>query len=84
MKKIFAITLVMLATLSWAAAQQPGSTSGQTSGQTTSPSSQTPGAGPSQDPGAAGTVTEGCLGGSNPNYTLTDASGTTYKLNIPP
>ncbi|HVP65547.1 MAG TPA: hypothetical protein VMT82_11675, partial [candidate division Zixibacteria bacterium] len=28
-------------------------------------------------------VTEGCLGGTNPNFTITDASGKTYKLNIP-
>ena len=29
-------------------------------------------------------VTEGCLGGSEPNYTITDKAGTTYRLNIPP
>ncbi len=29
-------------------------------------------------------VTEGCLGGSNPNYTITDSSGKTYKLTLPP
>ncbi|HUO60018.1 MAG TPA: hypothetical protein VMU24_05070 [Candidatus Acidoferrales bacterium] len=29
-------------------------------------------------------VTEGCLGGSSPNFTITDSSGKTYKLNIPP
>lgn len=29
-------------------------------------------------------VTEGCLGGSSPNYTITDKAGTTYKLNLPP
>jgi hypothetical protein len=29
-------------------------------------------------------VTEGCLGGSAPNFTITDTAGTTYKLNIPP
>lgn len=122
MKKIFAISLFMLATLAWAMAQQagtmpgqsssqtaspssqmPDSTSGQatspssqmpdsSSGQTASPTSQTPGTTSSQTPGsttsptpgAAPTVTEGCLGGSNPNYTITDASGNTYKLNIPP
>jgi hypothetical protein len=33
---------------------------------------------------ATPTVTEGCLGGSSPNYTLTDKTGTMYKLNIPP
>jgi hypothetical protein len=29
-------------------------------------------------------ITEGCLGGSNPNFTITDSAGTTYKLNFPP
>ena len=29
-------------------------------------------------------ITEGCLGGSNPNYTVTDNNGTVYKLNLPP
>lgn len=29
-------------------------------------------------------ITQGCLGGSNPNYTITDTAGTTYRLNIPP
>jgi hypothetical protein len=49
-----------------------------------------PGA-PDQNPNAPGAaqdqaaapVTEGCLGGSSPNYTITDQSGMTYKLNIP-
>lgn len=40
-------------------------------------------AGP-QDQAANAPVTEGCLGGANPNYTITDKAGTTYKLNIPP
>jgi hypothetical protein len=38
----------------------------------------------SQSQAASAPVTEGCLGGSDPNYTLTDKAGTTYKLNIPP
>lgn len=29
-------------------------------------------------------ITQGCLGCSNPNYTITDTAGTTYRLNIPP
>lgn len=29
-------------------------------------------------------ITEGCLGGSNPNFTVTDKAGTTYRLNLPP
>src|SRR5262249_49066529 len=27
---------------------------------------------------------EGCLGGTSPNFTITDKAGTTYKLNFPP
>jgi len=86
----------MLATLAWAAAQQPSETM-PGSGQPASPSSQegaTQSAPPTggtagQDdgqagmPGASPTVTEGCLGGSAPNYTVTAKNGTTYKLNIP-
>jgi hypothetical protein len=73
MKKLLAITLFMLATLSWAAAQQPTNPPDRSAGQ--------PGA---QEPAANAPVTEGCLGGSDPNFTLTDKAGTTYKLNMPP
>jgi hypothetical protein len=96
MKHILVITLFMLATRAWAAAQQPGSAPERGSGQATSPSSQAPGAGQSQPstPGSAdqagspdqasnATVTEGCLGGSDPNYTITKKTGTAYKLNLP-
>ena len=96
MKKMLMITLFTLATLAWASAQQPGSMPQQGSGAATSPGSQMPGAA-QQAPGAAqpqpsapgnqpinAPVTEGCLGGSDPNYTITDKAGTTYKLNIPP
>ena len=95
MKNILVITLFMLATLAWAAAQQPDSAPEQSSGQATSPSSQAPGAGQSQpsipgsadqagsrDQGSNATVTEGCLSGSDPNYTITDKTGTPYKLNL--
>jgi len=97
MKSILVVTLFMLATLAWAAAQQPGSAPERNSGQTTSPSSQAPGATQTQPstPGSAdqagsrgqasnAPVTEGCLGGSAPNYTITDKTGTAYKLNMPP
>lgn len=97
MKNIFVITLLMLATLAWAAAQQPGSAADRSGGQSTTPSSQSPSTaqpqpstpGSSDQAGSSGQasnapVTEGCLGGSAPNYTLTDKAGTTYKLNIPP
>lgn len=29
-------------------------------------------------------ITEGCLGGSSPNFMITDNAGTTYKLKLPP
>jgi cytoskeletal protein RodZ len=97
MKNILVITLFMLAMLAWAAAQQPLSAPERNSGQTASPSSQAPSGSQTQpskpggaDQGAArgqesqAPITEGCLGGSAPNYTITDNNGTVYKLNMPP
>lgn len=102
MRKMFVVTVFMLATLAWAAAQQPGGMPERSGGQATSPSSQIPDARPSTpgtadqaapqtgaQPGSQGQaasapqITEGCLGGSNPNFTITDQAGTTYKLNLP-
>ncbi len=96
MKNTVVVTLFMLAMLAWAAAQQPSGAPEQSSAPATSPSSQAPGAGQSQPskPGGAGQeasrdqesnapVTEGCLGGGDPNYTITDKTGTIYKLNLP-
>ena len=66
-------------------AQTPGSS--QTPGSTQPPDSATPGSSQSGagTPTQAGnaTITEGCLGGTSPNFTITDTAGTTYKLNIP-
>jgi hypothetical protein len=73
MKKIFLTALFMLATLAWAAAQQPANPPNR--------SGPPPG---SQGQAMDAPVTEGCLGGTNPNFTITDKAGTTYKLNIPP
>jgi cytoskeletal protein RodZ len=99
MKKILVASLFMLATLAWAAAQQPGSPparSGQAPSQVPDASQSQPAApgadqntAPSgsqagQSPMATAPVTEGCLGGKDPNYTITDKAGTTYQLNIPP
>jgi hypothetical protein len=97
MKNMLVTTLFMLATLAWAVAQQPGSALERSSGQATAPSSQVPGANQSQPSTPGGSdqagsqdqpsnapVTEGCLGGSDPNFTLTDRANITYKLNIPP
>jgi hypothetical protein len=107
MRRILVLSLFMLATLVWAAAQQPGTIRPGSGGQATSPNAptaQVPDASQSQAPapGSAGQqgaqsgaqagepgqmanapITEGCLGGSNPNYTITDTAGKTYKLNIP-
>jgi hypothetical protein len=97
MRKMLLVTVFTLATLAWMAAQQSSGAAERSGGQATSPSSQAPGASQPQPstPGSAGQagsqsqtanapVTEGCLGGSNPNFTITDKAGTTYKLNIPP
>jgi len=94
MKNILVMTLFILATLAWAAAQQSGSAPERSSEQTASQApgtTQTPPSKPGsadqagsrgQEPQAA--VTQGCLGGSSPNYTITDTKGTVYKLNMPP
>ena len=69
MRKILVTTLFMLASLAWAVGQQP---------------SNPPDRSAPQGPAVNAPVTEGCLGGSDPIFTLTDKAGTTYKLNIPP
>src|SRR5579871_1509109 len=91
------MALFILAMLTWAAAPQRGSAADWNTGQTASPSSQAPGSTQTQPskPGSAdqtgspgqesqAPLTEGCLGGSTPNYTITDNNGTVYKLNMPP
>lgn len=92
MKNILVVILFMLASVAWAAAQQPGSAPDPSGGQATSPSSQAPsqsqpsapsGQGQAQGQASNAPVTEGCLGGKDPHYTITDKAGTTYKLNIP-
>lgn len=90
------ILVMILFTLSMAAWAQQASAPERNGGQTASPSSQAPGATKTQPskPDSANQaesrgqesqapVTEGCLGGSDPNYTITDSNGTVYKLNMP-
>jgi hypothetical protein len=105
MKRILMLSLFIMLTLVWAAAQQPGAMPQGSGAQANPPGAQVPDASQSQvpapgtagspaaqggapagpqDQAANGSVTEGCLGGSNPNYTITDKAGKTYKLNIPP
>ena len=106
MRKTLAVSLFVLATLTWSLAQNTGAApSGTQQAPSASPqapaTSQTqtapsapsgaaaqspsqPGAQPpSQAPLANAPIMEGCLGGSDPAYTLTDKAGTTYKLNFP-
>ena len=100
MKRTLVVALFVMATMTWAVAQNPGGMP-QSSQQPPS-ATQTPDASQSQPaaPGSAGQstnqeapqagtpaasspITEGCLGGSSPNFTITDKAGTTYKLNLP-
>src|SRR5262245_52691290 len=99
MRQLLLLAVFML-TVTWAFAQQPGPSQPPSGKQTPSPSapttpgpSTTPGsAGQPQtgaEPGAQSQasnvpITEGCLAGSNPDFTITDKSGTTYKLNFSP
>ena len=102
MRKTLAVSLFVLATLTWSLAQNPAATpsAGQqppsASPQAPDASQQTPpSGGAAQNPSQPGAqpptqsqmpnapITEGCLGGSETNYTLTDNAGTTYKLNFP-
>jgi uncharacterized protein YdeI (BOF family) len=55
----------------------------QQPGQAPSPNAPQTGAEPGAQSQASNLpVTEGCLAGSHPNFTLTDKAGTTYKLNF--
>jgi hypothetical protein len=87
MKKISLITVVLLLSAAWVVAQtSPASPSTQSPSTTQSPSATSPTA---QQPETSagntgneksGNAVEGCLAGSAGNFTLTDASGTTYQL----
>jgi len=74
MRQLFLLLSVLLLGLTWAVAQdatsQPSS-----AGQSDTAGAQTPRS------GAGGQVTvEGCLSGSNGNFTLTDKNGMSYQL----
>lgn len=84
------ILAVLLLSVVWAAAQTASPTTPtETNNGTTSPGTATSDSGSkastSSDTGmsqtnAGGDWVEGCLGGSDGNYTLTDQSGTSYRL----
>lgn len=74
MRHLLLLLSVLLLSISWAAAQsdQTGSSQGQTSsGQASQEKSGNTG---------SQTMVQGCLSGSDGNYTLTDKNGTTYQL----
>jgi hypothetical protein len=71
MRHIFMLVSVLLLGLSWAIAQE---TPSQGSSSASGSSAQT-----SETAGGQMTV-EGCLSGSNGNYTITDKNGTSYQL----
>lgn len=69
MRKIFMLLSVLLLGLSWAVAQN------------STPSGSTSNSGQTTRTGAGGQMTvEGCLSGSNGNFTLTDKNGMSYQL----
>ena len=97
MRNKLVLSLVLLVSLAWAVAQQQSpapSTPAPDTGQQTQNAPSTPST-PDQHkapsaPSAGGMsasgepdVIEGCLGGTAPNFTVTDANGKMYKLDIP-
>src|SRR5215471_3364262 len=64
MRRIFLILSIMLLGLTWAIAQDQTGSASSRAGQSAS----------------GQTTVEGCLSGSNGNFTLTDKHGTTYQL----
>lgn len=62
--------------------QQPGMPS-QSQRPGMPPDQATPPSAMDRAPMTGGDMIEGCLGGSNPNYTVTDKAGNTYQLLIP-
>lgn len=93
MRNKLVLTLIILTSLAWAVAQQQSTTrpaapdTGATQPNTVP---NEPGQSATPTPPAAGSMQmpesemiEGCLGGSAPNFTVTDKAGTTYQLDIP-
>ncbi len=87
---------ILLLSAAWAVAQEPSTTSPGAPAAGTNPQTQStmpgePGQATSPNAPSAGQmptsgepdIIEGCLGGAAPNFTVTDKTGTTYKLGIP-
>lgn len=72
MRKTLLLTTILLALSAWTMAQQG-----------TNPQSP-PSSGQGAPSSAAQDSVQGCLGGSGNAYTVTDKSGTSYQLQLPP
>ena len=71
MRKLFLLVSVLLLGLSWAMAQDSTSQGSSTASGSSAQTSRT---------GAGQMSVEGCLSGSNGNFTITDKNGTSYQL----
>jgi Protein of unknown function (DUF5818) len=85
MRQILLCVSVLLLGLTWSFAQTNGSSetspSGSTAGASQSSGAQSGSSGQMGQSNASGhTTVEGCLNGSNGNFTLTDKNGNTYQL----
>jgi Protein of unknown function (DUF5818) len=77
MRKLFLLLSILLLGLSWAIAQESTTPSSSSSSQ----SDSTGNSGRAARTGAGGQMSvEGCLSGSNGNFTITDKNGTSYQL----
>jgi hypothetical protein len=78
MRQVLLCVSVLLLGLTWSMAQSSGSSETSPTGSGSTQSTQS---GASGQMGHGGhTTVEGCLSGSNGNYTLTDKKGNTYQL----
>jgi Protein of unknown function (DUF5818) len=85
MRQVLLCVSVLLLGLTWSFAQTNGSSetspSGSTAGASQSSGAQSGSSGQMGQSNASGhTTVEGCLNGSNGNFTLTDKNGNTYQL----
>ena len=81
MRQLLLLVSVLLLGLSWAVAQDNTSSSPSSSSTGSAQSDSSANSGQTSRTGAGGQMTvEGCLSGSNGNFTLTDKNGMSYQL----
>lgn len=81
MRQLLLLVSVLLLGLSWAVAQDNTSSSPSSSSTGSAQSDSSANSGQTSRTGAGGQMTvEGCLSGSNGNFTLTDKNGMAYQL----